>query len=79
MPFGRLTLVVGMAVRTSSKPMPYLLSVAGLSSTRTAGSELPPTLTDRGQRANDFRRVDFSIEQMLRHVEQLDRLGGRHD
>ena len=25
--------------------MPYLLSACGLSSTRTAGSELPPTLT----------------------------------
>ena len=34
-----------MAARTSSTPMPYLLSAVGLSSTRTAGSELPPTVT----------------------------------
>ncbi len=44
-PFGRLALVATIAVRTSSSPMPYLYSVAGLSSTRTAGSEDPPTVT----------------------------------
>ena len=42
---GRLALVVVIAVRTSSKPMPSLFSSGGFSSTRTAGSEPPPTLT----------------------------------
>jgi hypothetical protein len=45
MPFGRLAFAAAMAARTSSTPMPYLLRAAGLSSTRTAGSELPPTCT----------------------------------
>ena len=31
--------------RTSSREMPLLFSESGLSSTRTAGSELPPTVT----------------------------------
>ena len=34
-----------MVLRTSSSPMPYLFSAAGLASTRTAGSELPLTVT----------------------------------
>jgi hypothetical protein len=42
---GRFALVAASTVRTSSKEMPYLLSVCGSSSTRTAGSELPPTCT----------------------------------
>jgi len=32
-------------LRTVSRPMPYLLSAVGFSSTRTPGSELPPTVT----------------------------------
>ncbi len=42
---GRLALAAAIAARTSSSPTPYLLSACGFSSTRTAGSELPPTLT----------------------------------
>ena len=34
-----------MAVRTSSTDTPRRLSAGGFNSTRTAGSELPPTLT----------------------------------
>ena len=41
----RTSLAAASAVRTSSTPMPYLLSAGGFSSTRTAGSELPPTVT----------------------------------
>ena len=44
-PFGRLALAAASAVRTSSRPTPYLDRASGLSSTRTAGSELPPTVT----------------------------------
>jgi hypothetical protein len=40
-----LALVLAIAVRTCSKPMPSLFSTVGLSSTRTAGSEPPPTVT----------------------------------
>ncbi len=42
---GRFALVAARTVRTSSRPIPYLLSACGLSSTRTAGSALPPTDT----------------------------------
>ena len=44
-PFGRLALVDVIAVRTSSKPIPSLLRSVGFSSTRTAGSDPPPTVT----------------------------------
>jgi hypothetical protein len=40
-----LALVAVIALLTSSKPMASLLSTVGLSSTRTAGSEPPPTVT----------------------------------
>ena len=51
-PVGQLALGpvdVGAAstLRTSSRPMPYLCSAVGFSSTRTAGSELPPTKPGR--------------------------------
>ena len=42
---GRFAFVEVIAVRTSSKPMESLLRTVGLSSTRTAGSEPPPTVT----------------------------------
>ncbi len=45
MPLGRFALVALMAARTSSSPIAYLLSAVGFNSTRTAGSELPPTVT----------------------------------
>src|SRR5271170_981995 len=45
MPLGRLALVAVIALRTVSGLMAYFCSVLGLSSTRTAGNELPPTLT----------------------------------
>jgi hypothetical protein len=44
-PLGRLAFAPESTVRTCSRPIPYLLSASGLSSTRTAGSELPPTVT----------------------------------
>ena len=44
-PLGRLTLVAARVARRSSSPRPYLLSAAGLTSTRTAGSEAPPAIT----------------------------------
>ena len=44
-PFGVLALVAAIAVRTCSRPMPYLFSIDGFSSTRTAGSAPPPTST----------------------------------
>jgi len=44
-PFGRLTFVAASTWRTSSSAIPYLLSAEGLSSTRTDGNELPPTMT----------------------------------
>ena len=44
-PLGRLALAPASAARTSSSPIAYLLSVVGFSSTRTAGSEAPPTVT----------------------------------
>ena len=44
-PLGRLALAAASAARTSSSATPYLKSVSGFNSTRTAGSELPPTLT----------------------------------
>jgi hypothetical protein len=44
-PLGVLALAEASAARTSSSPMPYWNSGLGLSSTRTAGSELPPTCT----------------------------------
>ena len=34
-----------MVLRTSSVPMPYLCRADGFNSTRTAGSEPPPTVT----------------------------------
>jgi hypothetical protein len=40
-----MTLAAASIRRTSSRPMSYLASVMGLSSTRTAGSEAPPTKT----------------------------------
>jgi len=40
-----LELAEAMAARTSSRPMPYLASASGLSSTRTAGSDEPPMST----------------------------------
>ena len=45
LPLGRLALVAASAARTSSRPMPYLFSAGGFSSTRTAGSAPPPTRT----------------------------------
>ena len=45
MPLGRLALVAPIALLTSSSPIPYLFSAIGFNSTRTAGSELPPTVT----------------------------------
>ena len=44
-PLGRFALAAASAERTSSKPMPYLFSTVGFSSTRTAGRALPPTTT----------------------------------
>jgi hypothetical protein len=44
-PLGRLALAAASAARTSSSPIAYLLSAMGFSSTRTAGSEAPPTVT----------------------------------
>ncbi len=44
-PLGRLTLALASTARTSSSPIPYRARALGLSSTRTAGSELPPTNT----------------------------------
>jgi hypothetical protein len=42
---GRLTFVSASTRRTSSRPIPYFESAVGFSSTRTAGRELPPTIT----------------------------------
>ena len=44
-PLGVLALAPLNVVRTCSRPMPYLFRAGGFSSTRTAGSELPPTVT----------------------------------
>ena len=44
-PLGRLALLAWMAARTSSAAMPSASSAKGLSCTRTAGSELPPSST----------------------------------
>ena len=44
-PLGLFALAAESAARTSSRPIPYLNRACGFSSTRTAGSELPPTLT----------------------------------
>src|SRR6266705_122551 len=44
-PLGRLALAAACAARTSSSPIAYLLSAVGFSSTRTAGSDAPPTVT----------------------------------
>jgi len=44
-PFGRFALAAASADRTSFSPMPWFVSTAGSSSTRTPGSELPPTTT----------------------------------
>jgi len=44
-PFGRFVFALARAVFTSSRPMPCRFRAVGLSSTRTAGSELPPTVT----------------------------------
>jgi len=45
LPLGRYRLVPVSIVRTSDRPIPYLLRARGLHSTLTAGSELPPTNT----------------------------------
>src|SRR5260370_42021294 len=44
-PLGVLALAEARAVRTCSRPIPYLFRAIGLSSTRTPGSALPPTVT----------------------------------
>src|ERR1039457_3628008 len=44
-PLGVLAFAPLNAVRTCSRPMPYLFSAVGFSSTRTAGREPPPTVT----------------------------------
>ena len=44
-PLGRFALAAASAERTSPRPMPYLFKTVGSSSTRTPGSELPPTIT----------------------------------
>src|SRR6202035_544286 len=44
-PLGVLALAPLNTVRTCSKPMPYLFRAVGINSTRTLGSELPPTIT----------------------------------
>ena len=44
-PLGLFELALASALRTCSRPMLYLLSVVGFTSTRTPGSELPPTVT----------------------------------
>ena len=44
-PLGRFTLVLLNEFLTSSRPIPYLFNAVGFNSTRTAGSELPPTIT----------------------------------
>ena len=44
-PLGLLALVLAIAVRTSSNVMPRLFISVGWSSTRTEGSEPPPTVT----------------------------------
>ena len=44
-PFGRFAFAAASALRTSPRPMPWALSAVGFSSTRTAGSELPLTVT----------------------------------
>ncbi|CFU09182.1 Uncharacterised protein [Bordetella pertussis] len=45
MPLGRLALALDSAWRTSSSDTPRLASAPGMRLTRTAGSELPPTVT----------------------------------
>jgi hypothetical protein len=42
---GELALAAAMAARTLSRPTPYFDKLVGLSSIRTAGSELPPSTT----------------------------------
>ena len=44
-PLGVLAFALLSAARTCSSPMPYLFRAVGFSSTRTPGSELPPTVT----------------------------------
>src|SRR6266536_1202244 len=44
-PLGILALAELRTLRTCSSPTPYLLSAVGFSSIRTAGKELPPTIT----------------------------------
>src|ERR1035441_7863081 len=44
-PLGVLAFAPLNAVRTCSRPIPYLFRAVGFSSIRTLGSELPPTLT----------------------------------
>src|ERR1039458_8257414 len=44
-PLGVLAFAPLNAVRICSRPMPYLFRAVGFSSIRTAGSELPPTVT----------------------------------
>ena len=57
MPLGRRTLPLAMVWRTSSSDTPYCSSCCGCSSTRTAGSELPPTdFADAGHLRQLLRR-----------------------
>src|ERR1035438_8740604 len=44
-PLGVCALAAPKTLRTCSRPMPYLFSAVGFSSTRTLGSEPPPTDT----------------------------------
>ncbi len=78
MPLGLWALAEASAARTSSSPIPYLNSASGLSSTRTAGSELPTILTwpialDLRKRLLHDRRsgvVDLAARQGLRGQRQ---------
>ena len=44
-PLGRLVVEALKTLRTASRLTPYLLSAVGFNSTRTAGSDPPPTKT----------------------------------
>src|SRR5580693_10438092 len=87
-PLGLCALAEASAARTSSRPMPYLKSASGLSSTRTAGSELPPICTWPTPSICDNaccttlrgRIVDLAARQGLRgHRQDRDRCCGRVD
>lgn len=45
LPFASLAFWAAIAVRTFSRPRPYPLNCVGLTLMRTAGAELPPTMT----------------------------------